>query len=171
MTEPTVVVGRIAKAHGVRGEVAVEVRSDNPHRFADGASVFLEDGRTLTVNASRSHSGRLLVMFEGVLDRSAADALRGKMLVVPESMLPELPQGEYWPHQLAGCDVVTEMGRALGSIAEVIPNPSNDLWVAKDAAGHETLVPARKEVVVEVDIAGKRIVVRDIPGLTAADET
>src|SRR6185437_13683937 len=74
---PAVVVGTVAKAHGVRGEVAVEVRSDNPDRFADGATVYLEDGRALTVRSHRSHGDRLLVSFAGVDDRDAAAALRG----------------------------------------------------------------------------------------------
>ncbi len=170
MDEPTVVVGRIARPHGVRGELAVDVRSDNPDRFADGATLFLENGRSLTVRSSRSHGGRLLVVFEEVSDRSAAEELRGATLVVLESMLPELPEGEWWPHQLQGCEVVTDSGRALGTLAQVIPNPAGDLWVARDDRGAETLVPTRGGVIVSVDVAGRRIVVRDVPGLTAPDE-
>jgi 16S rRNA processing protein RimM len=168
--EPTVVVGHVTKAHGIRGEVAVEVRSDNPERFVHGASVFTHDGRSLTIEHAHAHGARLLVKFDGVGDRSAAEALRGQELVVPESWLPELDDGEYWPFQLEGCVVLTESGRALGSITEVIPNPANDLWVATDDAGEETLVPALRDVIVEVDMAGKRIVVRDVPGLTAPEE-
>ena len=95
--------------------------------------------------------------------------MRGHVLVVPESWLPELPEGEYWPFQLEGCEVVTESGRSLGAVSEVIPNPANDLWVAVDDDGMETLVPAIRDVIVEVDVAGKRILVRDVPGLTAPD--
>lgn len=166
MDEPTVVVGRITKAHGLRGEVAVQVFSDNPDRFAEGASVFLEDGRALVVTAARRAGARLLVTFEGVADRTAAEALRGRSLVVPRSMLPKLPDGEYWPHELIGCEVVTEAGRSLGRLTDVIENPANDLWAATDDAGVETLIPAIRDVVVEVDIADGRIVVRDLPGLT-----
>ena len=169
MTEPTVNVGKVTRAHGVRGEVAVLVLSDNPDRFAPGATVFLEDGRPLTVTASRSHGGRLLVTFEGVSDRSAADDLRGRSLVVPESWLPELPEGEWWPHQLEGCEVVTESGRTLGTLTDVILNPANDIWVARDAEGTETLLPALKELLVKVDVTGRRITVRDVPGLTVPE--
>lgn len=169
MAEPTVVVGRITRAHGLRGEVAVEVRSDNPQRFADGAVVLTDTARELTIERAHRHGGRLLVKFRGIDDRTAADSLRGASLVVPESWLPELPPGEYWPFQLEGCELVTESGRTLGVVSDVIPNPANDLWVAVDAAGAETIVPAIGDVVVDVDVADKRIVVRDVPGLTAPD--
>jgi 16S rRNA processing protein RimM len=168
--EPTVVVGHVTKAHGIRGEVAVEVRSDNPDRFVDGASVYTHDGRSLTMERAHEHGARMLVKFEGVDDRSAAEALRGQELVVPESWLPALDEGEYWPFQLEGCMVETESGRSLGSITEVIANPANDLWVATDDVGEETLVPAIRDVIVEVDIAGKRVLVRDVQGLTAPEE-
>lgn len=170
MSEPTVAVGKITKAHGLRGEVVVLVFSDNPDRFVPGTSVFLEDGRELRIGASRPNGGRLLVTFEGVTDRNAADLLRGSSLVVPLSMLPELPEGEFWPHQLIGFEVVTETGRSLGTLADVIGNPANDLWAAVDDAGTETLIPAIREVVAEVDVAHKRVLVRDLPGLTAPDD-
>jgi 16S rRNA processing protein RimM len=170
MDGPAVVVGTVTKAHGVRGQVAVQVLSDNPDRFAEGAVVYLEDGRALTVSSTRSHGGRLLLTFREIRDRDAAEGLRGRTLVVPESMLPPLPEGEWWPHQLQGCDVHTESGRDLGRLVDVIPNPANDLWVARTADGIETLVPALRDVIVEVDPAGKRIVVRDVAGLTAPEQ-
>jgi 16S rRNA processing protein RimM len=169
MDPATVVVGRIVKPHGIRGEVVVEVRSDNPDRYAEGSVLFLEDGRGLTVAATRPHAGRLLVTFDGVADRTAAEALRGAVLVVPESMLPELPEGEWWAHRLEGCEVVTESGRSLGTLTEVIANPANDIWVVVDDAGRETLLPALKHLLLDVDVQAKRIVVRDVPGLTAPE--
>jgi 16S rRNA processing protein RimM len=168
VNEPTVVVGRITKAHGLRGEVAVQVLSDNPDRFTEGAHVYLEDGRTLTVVAARWAGARMLVSFEGVPDRTAAEALRGRSLVVLRSMLPELADGEYWPHQLIGCEVLTEGGRSLGRVTDVIENPANDLWATTDDDGVETLIPAIRDVVIEVDVGIGRILVRDIPGLTTS---
>ncbi len=168
--EPTVVVGKVTKAHGVRGEVAVEVRSDNPERFREDASVFTPDGRELRIERVHAHGQRTLVRFAGVADRTAAEALAGILLEVPESWLPELAEGEYWPFELEGCAVVTEGGRGLGIVLEVIPNPANDLWVAVDEAGVETLVPALRDVVIDVDVAAKRILVRDVPGLTGPED-
>ena len=168
MREPTVVVGRITRAHGTRGEVAVLVLSETPERFADEARVFLEDGTPLTVERSRAHGGRLLVKFREVPDRTRAEELRGRLLVVPESMLPALPEGAWWPHQIEGCEVVTESGRSLGRVVEVVPNPANDLWVAR-VGEVETLIPALRDVLVSVDVEARRIVVREVPGLTAPE--
>ncbi len=169
MPEPTVVVGVVTKAHGLRGEVVVLVRSDNPERFAVGAKVFLEDGRELRIRSARGSSSRFVVGFEGIDDRSTSETLHGETLVVPVSMLPSLAEGEYWPHDLEGCEVLTESGRSLGAITDVIPNPANDLWVTVDAEGNETLVPAIRQVIAEVDLAARRVLVRDVPGLTAPD--
>jgi 16S rRNA processing protein RimM len=168
--EPTVVVGLITKAHGLRGEVAVQNRSDNPDRWTPGEQVLTEDGRTLTIEHTRG-GVRLLVRFAEVVDRAQAERLRGTLLVVPASWLPELPDGQYWPHQLEGCEVVTETGRRLGTVTDVIANPANDLWVTVDANGTETLIPAITEVVIEVDVGGQRITVRDVPGLTMPDRS
>ncbi|MEX2276023.1 MAG: ribosome maturation factor RimM [Actinomycetota bacterium] len=171
MEEPTVVVGEITKVHGLTGEVLVKVYSEVPERFAPGATVYLQDGPELTVAATRNDRGRLLVTFREIADRSAAERVRGRALLIPESWLPELAEGRWWPHELVGCNVVTEGGRSLGAVADVVENPANDLWVAVDDDGTETLVPALRDVVVEVDVAGRRIVVRDIPGLTVPEET
>lgn len=170
MDETAVVVGVITKAHGLRGEVAVQVHSDNPDRFNPGSAMSLPGGRTVTVERTHVHGKLLLVGFVEIPDRSAAEALRGLELSVPESALPELAEGEYWPFQLEGCTVVTDAGRELGTLVEVIPNPANDLWVARDAEGTDTLVPALRDVIVEVDIDGRRVRVREIPGLTAPDD-
>lgn len=162
-----VAVGRITRTHGVKGEVAVLPLSDVGSRFEAGSTLFLEEreDRPLTVMASRPHQQRLLVAFRGVQDRTSAEALRGRYLFVPASSAPHLPEGEYWAHDLVGCDVLTEEGRSLGRIREVLHTQANDVWVAEGAAG-EVLIPALKEVVREVDVAGRRVVVREIPGLT-----
>lgn len=167
--EPTVVVGRITRTHGVQGEVAVLVISEVEGRFDEGARVWLEDGRVLSVEASRPHRGRLLVRFREIADRDAAEAVRGALLVVPESASPELPEGSFWDHQLLGCEVTAEGGRSLGRIADVIHTQANDVWSALDESGVETLIPALGDVVLDVDVRGKRISVREIPGLTAPE--
>jgi 16S rRNA processing protein RimM len=165
-TQPTVAVGRVTRPHGVTGEVAVVVLSEVPERFAAGAAVWLEDGRALTVEATRPHKDRLLVRFREIADRTAAEALQGALLVVPESMSPPLPEGSWWDHQLIGCAVRTEAGRDLGTLTEVIHTAANDVWVATDADGAETLVPVLKDVLASVDVKAKLVVVREVPGLT-----
>jgi 16S rRNA processing protein RimM len=169
--EPTVVVGVVTGVHGLRGEVSVQNRSDNPDRWRPGGTVLREDGRSLTIASSRRHGKRLLVKFAGIVDRSDAEGLRGAVLAVPESWLPDLAEGEWWAHRLEGCSVRTESGRDLGTLREVIANPANDLWVAVDDEGIETLVPALADVLVDVDLGERTILVRDVPGLTAPEDT
>ena len=170
MDEPTIAVGRISRAHGVRGEVSVVVLSEVEERFAPGATVRLEDGRSLTVDAARPHRDRLLVRFREVGDRTAAASLQGSLLVVPRSSSPTLPEGSWWDHDVEGCDVTTDSGRPLGTVAEVIHTRANDIWSVLDPSGSETLIPVLKDVIVSVDTAGRRIVVREIPGLTTEEE-
>jgi 16S rRNA processing protein RimM len=169
MDEPTVAVGRITRAHGVHGEVAVLVISEVPERFDDGATVRTEAGRALTVSSSRPHGDRLLVRFAEVADREQADALRGALLVVPESASPELPEGSWWDHQIVGCEVETDGGRTLGTVRDVIHTAANDVWSVVDPDEVETLIPVIEDVIAEVDVAAKRIVVREMPGLTAPE--
>jgi 16S rRNA processing protein RimM len=163
-----VAVGRITRAHGVKGEVSVLVLSQVPERFEPGSRLFLDesDARPLTVSAARPHRKWLLVQFEGVGDRDHAEALQGSYLFVSAASAPTLPEGEFWTADLIGCEVITEAGRSLGQIREVIHTPANDVWVAQ-GDDSEVLVPALKDVVEAVDLQGRRVVVREVPGLTA----
>jgi len=166
MHEPTVVVGRITRAHGIKGDVAVFVISEVEGRFDEGATVWLEDGRSLTIASSRRHGDRTIVRFREVRDRTGAEALAKALLVVPESASPELPEGSWWDHQLVGCRVGTENGRDLGELRDVIHTAANDVWSVIDDVGTETLIPVLHDVLVDVDVTEKRIVVKEIPGLT-----
>jgi 16S rRNA processing protein RimM len=168
--EPTVAVGRITKPHGVRGELVVHNRSDNPDRWAPGAVMFDEAGRTFTVRTVRPHADRLLVTFDEIADRGAAQAVAGTSLLVPEAWLPALPDGQWWAYQVEGASVVTESGRALGRVVEVLPYPAQDLWRIVGDDGVETLLPAAADLIVEVDVVGGRAIVRDLPGLTTPDD-
>lgn len=167
--EPTVAVGRIVRPHGVRGELGVLVLSEVEGRFAPGAEVLLEDGRSLTVRASKVYRGGLLVTFEGVEDREAAAALAGSVVSVPASSSPPLPEGSWWDHEIVGCAVSTDGGRDLGVVDDVLHTAANDVWSVLGATG-ETLVPVLKDLLVSVDVAARRIVVREVAGLTVPDE-
>lgn len=144
------------------GEVSVQPLTEVGARFVPGSVLRLEDGRTLTVQASRPHRDRVLVKFEGVADRDHADALRGSVLLVDAADAPPIEERDrYWIHQVVGLQVITEDGRPLGRIREVEANPANDLWVTEDGA----LIPAVREVVVGVDLEAGRVTVRELPGL------
>ncbi len=161
-----VAVGRITRAHGVKGEVAVLPLSQVAARFAPGSRVLAGEAqdRVLVVAEARPHRSRLLVTFEGVSDRDQAEALQGTYLFTPASDAPPLPPGEYWTHELVGCEVVMQEGRTLGTLGEVIHTPANDVWVVQGPEG-ETLVPALRDVVADVDLDVRRITIRQVPGL------
>jgi 16S rRNA processing protein RimM len=169
--EPAVAVGKITRAHGVRGEVAVLVLSEVEERFDPGVELLAEGHGSLSIEATRRDRGRLLVKFEGVEDRVAAQRLQGVYLMVPRAASPELPEGSYWPYELEGCEVRTEVGRSLGTIVDVIHTQANDVWAARSAGDPEAevLIPALRDVVVSVDVRARRVVVRDVPGLTTEE--
>jgi 16S rRNA processing protein RimM len=168
--EPAITVGRITRAHGIRGEVAVENRSDNPDRWTAGAAVFDDTGRELTIGSVRLHGDRLLITFDGIGDRTAAQALVGRTLLVPESWLPPLEEGQWWSYEVEGFAVVTEAGLALGTVREVLDYPAHELWRVIDDEDAERLIPAVEAFIVSVDLDARTAIVRAVPGLTAPDE-
>jgi 16S rRNA processing protein RimM len=163
------VVGRIAKAHGIGGEVAIDVRTDDPDgRFAVGQVVQTDpaDRGPLTVERTRWHSGRLLVRFAQVVDRTGAESLRGTLLVADSatSVAPD-DDDEFWDHQLVGLDVVSATGAPLGIVQDVLHPPGPPLLAVRRPDGAELLVPFVKEIVPTVNIAAGRIVVAPPDGL------
>lgn len=160
-----VVVGRIGKPQGIKGEVTVEVRTDDPEaRFAPGATLQSDEG-PLVVAQSRDHSGRLVVLFEGVADRNAAELLRGRILQVDARTLPALEDDdEFYDSQLVGLAALAVDGRDLGAVKEVLHLPHGDVLVLADG-DREHLVPFVKAIVPTVDLAAGRVVVDPPPGL------
>jgi 16S rRNA processing protein RimM len=170
-----VVVGRVAKAHGITGELAVDVRTDSPEtRFALGAVVVakLRDGtsRNLTIAAARPHAGRLLVRFEEVVTRDVAEAVRGALLLASTDDLPPTDDpDEFYDHELEGLAAVLTDGEKVGTVLEVTHGPGGELLVIRRPDGAETLVPFVKQIVPTVDIPGGRVVLDPPEGLFDAD--
>lgn len=162
------VVGQISRPHGVRGEVAVRVRTDEAQtRFAAG-SVLQTDPATgsLTVAAARWHQGRLLVSFAEIADRTAAERYRGvELLVEVDSEAKTDDADEYYDHQLVGLRAVTLAGDEIGPIREVLHLPAQDVLVVASGAGGQTLIPFVSEIVPEVDMAAGLVRVDPPPGL------
>jgi 16S rRNA processing protein RimM len=168
-----VVVGRIGKPHGLRGEVTVDVRTDEPERrFADGTALRAEPPggsafgvSTLTVSGARWHRTTLLVSFEEIPDRNAAEAARGVVLhaEIPADESPEDPD-EFYDHQLVGLAAYDVHGAALGEVTGLV-HGAQDLLTIRTQEGREALVPFVKALVPEVDLVGGRVVVADRPGL------
>ncbi|EFV12655.1 ribosome maturation factor RimM [Segniliparus rugosus] len=153
------VVGRIAKSHGLVGEVAVEIRTDEPElRFAPGSALAVRmpkakaAGKTLRVVSVREHANRLLVSFEGVVDRTAADSLRGALLVVrSEDLPPNEDPDEFYDHELVGLRIEDHgTGAELGEIADVAHSAGGDWLVARVKDGREVLIPFVAAIVVEI---------------------
>ncbi|ONI70375.1 ribosome maturation factor RimM [Actinosynnema sp. ALI-1.44] len=165
-----VVVGRVAKAHGIRGELAVDVRTDSPEqRFAPGAVVAarLRDGtsKPLTFATIRTHGERLLVTFDEVPDRTAAESLRGALLLADTDDLPPTDDpDEFYDHELEGLSAVLTDGTAVGVVREIVHSAAGEL-LAIDKDGREVLVPFVREIVPEVDVAGRRVVLDPPEGL------
>jgi 16S rRNA processing protein RimM len=176
-------VGQIFRAHGLRGEVLVDVRTDEPdERFAVG-SVLLTDStavrRTtpvpdgawqvpakLTIESVRPHQGGLLIVFDGVYDRNLAEDLRGVLLCVDSSeVAPSDDPDEFNDHQLVGLAAVDAEGAPLGRVVRVDHAPASDLLVVERPGGGTALVPFVKAIVPEVDVAGGRVVLTPPEGL------
>ncbi|MFI5772448.1 ribosome maturation factor RimM [Streptomyces sp. NPDC051658] len=163
------VVARIGRAHGIKGEVTVEVRTDEPElRLGPGAVLATEPAGAgpLTIETGRVHSGRLLLRFEGVRDRTAAEALRNTLLIaeVDPAELPEDPE-EFYDHQLMDLDVVLVDGTEIGRITEITHLPSQDLFIVERPDGSEVMIPFVEEIVAEIDLAEQRAVITPPPGL------
>jgi 16S rRNA processing protein RimM len=163
------VVARIGRAHGIKGEVTVEVRTDEPElRLGPGAVLATEPASTgpLTIETGRVHSGRLLLRFEGVRDRTAAEALRNTLLIadVDPDELPEDPE-EFYDHQLMDLDVVLADGTEIGRITEITHLPSQDLFIVERPDGTEVMIPFVEEIVTEIDLEEQRAVITPPPGL------
>ncbi|MER6157509.1 ribosome maturation factor RimM [Streptomyces sp. NPDC001868] len=163
------VVARIGRAHGIKGEVTVEVRTDEPElRLGPGAVLLTDPASTgpLTIETGRVHSGRLLLRFEGVRDRNAAEALRNTLLIaeVDPEELPE-EEDEYYDHQLMDLDVVTKDGVEVGRITEISHLPSQDLFIVERPDGSEVMIPFVESIVTEIDLAEQRAIIDPPPGL------
>jgi 16S rRNA processing protein RimM len=159
-----VVIGRIGRAHGIRGELNVDIRTDEPERrFAPGSSVVCGT-RTLTVARARHHGGRLVVAFKEIPDRTAAEALHGTVLEAEVDPLdvPADPD-EFYDHQLVGLEARTG-DRVVGTVTGIVHSPHQDTLTI-DIEGREVFVPFVTEIVPVVDVHGGFVTINEVAGL------
>jgi 16S rRNA processing protein RimM len=166
-------VGRISRPHGVHGEVRVVTDSDNPERFSPGSVLHGHPARLglagprqpeqirLTVVGARGEEDFPILAFAEVANRDAAEALRGYVLEVPGSQLPELDDDEYYPFELEGLEVRDSTGARAGEVAEVMESPAHPILVISLAGGGETMVPFVQAAVPVVDVAAGYLVADD----------
>lgn len=160
------VIGRIVKPHGVRGDVLVEVHTDEPDRFTwlDRVYVGREDPVPVAIERVRFHKTFVLLKLAGYDDRESAKLLRAQWLQVPEEEGLPLEEGEYYLYQVVGATVYSDDGKLIGELTQVLETKANNVFVVKGPFG-EVLLPDTDEVVKEVDLDKGQITVHLLPGL------
>ncbi len=161
-----VVVGRVVKPHGVRGELRVQPDTDFPERLGTLQQAVLvrdEESTPVRIEAVRTAGQAWLVKIAGIDTPEEAGRWRGAHLAVPEELAAPLPEGRHYIFDVLGLLVETEDGRQIGTVDEVIRTPGNDVFVVRGA--REILIPAISSVVLRVDMETRRLVIRPIPGM------
>jgi len=165
------IVGQVVGVHGVRGELKVGILTEDPHRFGQLRQVFVglgdEEPEPRILQGYRLHKGYALLKLAGCDDREAAEKLRGTLVQIPREMAVPLEEGEYYEHQIIGLAVWAVDGEPLGKVVEILYTGANDVYVVQSTASdrREILLPAIKDVIVEIDLAGGRMVVQVPEGL------
>lgn len=166
-----VAVGRIVRAQGRRGEVRVEPLTDAPERLRELRECWLVPpaaGERHAIEAVWFQGRVPVVKLVGSTSMTDAEALVGRLVTIPRAAVRRLPPDRYYAFDLAGCVVETPEGETLGTLAEVLVGPEHDYWTV-ERAGRTWLLPAVAAIVLQVDLAGRRVVVRPPEGLTELD--
>lgn len=158
-----VLVGEVLRPHGIRGEVLVRVHSEDPRRFAAGATLAVGPD-PWQVRAARPHPSGAIVRFEGVGDRNEAEELRGALIFAPAPEGPAPEPDSFWEHQIVGLEVRDVGGRVLGHITRVLARREQDLWEVQTPA-ERVLMPAARAIVRSVDLGSGTVVIDPPPGL------
>jgi len=153
-----IAVGRVLAPFGLKGELKVQSLTDNEERFAPKSKLWA-DQQPVTVVKSRAAGGHLYLTLKGYLDRSSVDRFRGALLQVPESMLPDLPEGQYYRYQLLGLTIVDREGRVIGKLEEIIETGANDVYRVRTEDCSDVLLPALNDVIISVDLQARNMVV------------
>ena len=169
------VLGRVVGAHGLRGQVRVRWLGDGPEHLLAARKVELADGRGIDDPApaafeiegggGRGRAGEVRLALRGVDQREGAEALRGRLVTVDAAELPRAQAGEAYWFELVGCQVETPSGDVVGRVRELWDTPAHDTLVVVGPDGRERLIPAAPALLRQLDVAAKRIVIEDLPGL------
>jgi 16S rRNA processing protein RimM len=163
-----VTIGKIVSTHGVRGALKVQSFSDVPRRFEDLKEVTLAGStarRMLRVRSVAQMGRHYVLHLDGIETPEEAKSLLGLWLEIPQERLAPLPQGQYYTCDLLGIEVWSDEGALLGTVSDILPTKANDVFVVRGRAGQEHLIPGTKEIVRCVDVPGRRMTVRPVPGL------
>jgi len=163
-----IAVGRFGRPRGVSGEIYLNPLSDNPERFAEAGTFWIEkDGgwQTLEIMAFNMISGRLVAKIEGVESPEQAKEFTNIYLHIKGEQLEKLPEGNYYWFDLTGCRVEDKDGKYLGELIRIEPFPANDIWVIEAEDGKEKMFPAVKQFIDKVDIEGKLVILNPPEGI------
>lgn len=160
------VVGKLRRPHGVSGELLMEPYTDFPERLQAGVSVYVgETHQPLTIHSCRASGSMLLIRFSEYQTPEETGFLRHALVYVRTDDRPPLPEGEYYHHQILGLRVMSEDGRFLGVVSEILSNPANDVYIVKAETGRDILLPAINSVIRVVDLSRSEMLVHLLPGL------
>jgi 16S rRNA processing protein RimM len=160
------VVGFLRRAHGVRGEMIMDLHTDFPERLRSGRKLFVGDEhRPMILSGTRPHAKGMLVKFNGIENPEDAGQLRNQWVYVKAKDVPALPEGKIYQHELFGFKVVDERDNLLGDLVEIIETGANNVYVVKDESGKEILLPAIPSVILELDTDRRLMRVHLLEGL------
>jgi 16S rRNA processing protein RimM len=159
-------VGFLRRAHGVRGEIIMDLHTDFPERLRSGRKLFVGDEhKPVTLSGARPHAKGMLVKLKGVETPEDVVPLRNQWVYVKATDVPSLPEGKLYQHELFGFEVVDEHGDVLGELVEIIETGANDVYVVRNESGKEILLPAIPSVILETDPARRLLRVHLLEGL------
>jgi 16S rRNA processing protein RimM len=154
------VVGQIKKAHGLKGEVLFEIKTDFPERLRKGKRVYVGDQHTEeTIASTRFHNKGLLIRFDGKEKPEDIESLRNELVYVRSDEIPPLPSGEYYFYQLTGLKVYNEQDGYRGDLTEIMETGANDVYLITTPDGNEVLVPAIDSVIKRIDLENRKMVI------------
>jgi 16S rRNA processing protein RimM len=160
------VVGFLRRAHGVHGEMIMDLHTDFPERLRSGRKLFVGEERTpMTLSGARPHAKGMLVKLKGVETPEDAVPLRNQWVYVRTTDVPSLPEGKLYQHELFGFQVVDENGDSLGELVEIIETGANDVYVVRNESGKEILLPAIPSVILDLDSDRRLMRVHLLEGL------
>ncbi len=164
-------IGKIVNTHGLKGELRVLSTTDFPEqRFVKGNKIFAfadskEQPHEFVIQSVRKHKNFYLLTLVGLEDINLVEKYKGMVLRIPKEQLQTLPDHEYYYHEIIGCQVVTDLGEEIGTITDIYTPGANDVWAIKRANGKEVLIPYIADVVVDIQIAAKKITIHPMEGL------
>ena len=160
-------IGQVVALFGVHGELKVRLLTDIPNRFSELETIYVGTSRaSCPIQSVRPYKGEMIILkFKGVDDANTAESLIKQELSIPLSELAKLPPDSYYQHDILGLQVLTLDGQELGQIVDIIVTGSNDVYIVKNPAGSQVLIPAIKDVIKQIDLIRRTMHIDPLPGL------